>query len=96
MKHSCFDLPGLAHIPEVLSKITAGSSGYVHLVVILVATLWTFPLAFVVDDDLTVVSAYMAVIRLCVELCLLDVVVDISDNLSQSIQIVAHVRYLDV
>lgn len=62
MKHSCLYLFGLAHVPEVLAKITAGSSGNIHLVVILVATLRTFPFAVIVDDDLAVITAHVAII----------------------------------
>ena len=96
MKHSCLYLFGLAHVPEVLAQITAGSSGNIHLVVILVATLRTFPFAVIVDEDLTIVSTYMTVVRLGVELSILYVVVYISYDLCQSIQVVAHVWYLDI
>ena len=96
MKHSCLYLFGLAHVPEVLAQITAGSSGNIHLVVILVATLWTFPFAVIVDEDLTIVSTYMTVVRLGVELSILYVVVYISYDLCQSIQVVAHVWYLNI
>ena len=62
MKNSCLDLLGFANVPEILSEVSAGSSSDVHLVVILVATLRAFPLTVIVDDDLTVISAHMAVI----------------------------------
>ena len=91
MKHSCLYLFGLAHVPEVLAQITAGSSGNIHL-----ATLWTFPFAVIVDEDLTIVSTYMTVVRLGVELSILYVVVYISYDLCQSIQVVAHVWYLNI
>ena len=96
MKHSCFYLFGLAHIPEVLAQITTGSSGYVHLIVILVTALWTLPFTVIVDDDLTVISAYVTVVGFGVELCILDVVVDVPYDFCQSIQIVPHVRYLNI
>ncbi len=91
MEYSGSKLLSLSYIPEVLSKVSAGSSGYIHLGMILVAALWTFPLAFIVYDYLSVVSAYMAVVRLCVELCILDIIVDIPYNLSKGVKVISHI-----
>ena len=94
MKNSCFNLLGLAHVPEVLTEISACSSGHVHLVVFFVTTLRTFPFAVIIYDYLTVISTYVAIIRLGVELGVLYVVIYISYDFCQSIQIVSHIRYL--
>ena len=48
---------------------------------ILVAALWTFPLVVVVDHDFSIVITDMAVIGFCVELRILNVVVDETHDL---------------
>lgn len=62
MKNPCLDLLCLADIPEVFTEIAASSSCDIHLIVILVAALRTFPFAVIVDDDLAVITAHVAVI----------------------------------
>ena len=54
------------------------------------------PLVVVVDNNLSVEAAYLAVVALGVELGVLDVVVDEADNLLQSLQVVAHVGNLHI
>ena len=81
MKNSLFNLLSSALIPELCSDVSAGSARYVHLVLITVSAVGAFPnelAVFVVNDlDLTVVSAYLAVIALGIKLCVHDVLVDV-------------------
>ena len=54
------------------------------------------PLQVVVDGDLPIIAAALAVVALGVELGVLDVVVDEPDHLFQSLQVVAHVGDLHI
>ena len=62
MKHSGIDFFGFTHIPEVFSKISAGTSCDIHLAVVFVVTLRTFPFKLVIYYYLAVKSADMAVV----------------------------------
>ena len=81
MKYAGFDFFCLSDIPEILSQITACTASNIHFRMVFVSTLWTFPFVVIVDDDFSVVIAYMAVVGFCIELAVLDVVVDEADNL---------------
>ena len=81
MKHSCLYLFGLAHVPEVLAQITAGSSGNIHLGVVLVVTLRTFPFVIIINCDFTVPAAYVAIIGFGVKFRILNIIVNIPNNL---------------
>ena len=96
MQHSCLNFLCLTDIPEILTKITTGSSCYIHLRMVFIAALRAFPFIIIINDNLTVKATYMTVVRLGVELSILYVVVYISYDLCQSIQVVAHVWYLDI
>ena len=100
MKNSFFDLLSSALIPELCSDVSAGSACYVHLVLIAVSAVGAFPdelAVFVVDNlDLTVVSAYLAVIALGIELSIHDVLIDVLHYGNDSIDVVLKVGYLNV
>ena len=91
MKNSRLNLLGFSYIPEILTKITTGTSCNVHLGVILIATLWALPLIVIIDDYLSVISAYMAIIRLGIELGILYVVVYKSYYFFKSLEIISHI-----
>ena len=91
MKNSCLDLLGLAGIPEVLSQIAAGPSGDIHLRMILVMTLGTFPPCYR-DHDLTIIATYLTVIGFGIELSVLDIVIDEADHFLDSFHIIGQVR----
>ena len=80
MHHSGINLFRLTHIPEILAKITACTSCNIHLRVILIAALRTFPLKIIVDLDLAVITTDMTLIRLCIKFCILNIVIDKLDN----------------
>ena len=96
VEHPGLDLLGLANIPEVLTQVTAGAAGDVHLAVVLVAAAGALPLVLVVDLDLPVIAAHLAVVALGVELGVLDVVVDVAHHILQGLQVVAHIGHLHV
>ena len=96
VQHPGLDLFGLAHVPEILAQIAASAARDVHLRVILIAAVGALPLVVVVDDDLPVIAAHLAVVALGVELGVLDVVVDEADDLLQRFQVVAHIGDLHI
>lgn len=62
MKYSGFNFLCLTDIPEVLSKVTAGTSGYIHFILILVAALRTFPFIVIIYNDFAIIAANVAVV----------------------------------
>lgn len=96
MKNSCLDLLGLAGIPEVLSKITAGSSGDIHFRMILVVTLRALPFHIIIDHDLTVIATDVAIIGFGVELTVLDIIVNKTDHFLDGFHIIRQIRYLHI
>src|SRR5699024_199687 len=56
------DLLGLAHVPVVFTQVSAGAAGDIHLVLVLVVAHGALPLEVVVDHDLPVVAAALAVV----------------------------------
>lgn len=96
MQNARLDLLGLAEVPEIFAEITARAARHVHLFVIFVVAVGTFPLIVVVDDDLPVVAADVAIIALGIEFGILDVVVNISDDFFHGFEVVLHIGDLDV
>ncbi len=96
MQNSGSHFLGLAGIPEVLSKITAGSSGDIHFRMVFISALRTFPFTVGIYDNLTVISAYMTIIGFCIKFRILNIFIYITDNFCKRIQIVPHVRYLNI
>ena len=82
MKHSLFNLLGSSLIPELCADIAACTAGYTHLVLVAVATMWALPdklasALFLYDFDFSVVATYLAIVALCIQLCVHDIVVNI-------------------
>ena len=99
MKHPLLDLLSSSLIPELGANVSAGTSGNVHLVLITVSALRALPyqLAVVLDDlYLAVVAAYLAVVALGVELGIHDIVIDKSDDLHYSRNVVEHIWHLNI
>ena len=100
MKYSFLDLLSPALIPELGSYVSAGSAGYVHLVLIAVTAVGAFPdelSVFIVNDlDLTVISSYLAVIALGIELCVHDVFIDVLHYGNDSIDVVLKVGNFNI
>ena len=76
MQYPRFNFLCLAHIPEVFSQIPAGPAGDVHLGLVGVVAGGALPLELLIDLDLPVEAAALAVVALGVELGVLDIVVD--------------------
>ena len=99
MKHSFLDLLCTSLIPVLRSDITAGTARNVHLIGVIVAALRAGPhklSAIVLYDDLAVKAALLAVIALGVKLRIHYIVVDATDDLHYSLEIVLHIRNLYV
>lgn len=99
MEDALLDLLCTSLIPELGSDIAACPSGDIELVLIIISALGAYPCKLVVsllDLDLAVKTAYLAVIRLRVELSIHDVVIDISHNVDDSIDIILHVGNFDI
>ena len=96
MQHSRADLFGLTDVPEVFAEITAGTTSNIHLCVVFIVTSGAFPFAVAVDNDLTVKATLVTVVTLCIELCVLNIVIDKLDYLSKSRKVVSHVGDLNV
>lgn len=90
------DLLGLAHIPELLAQVAAGPADDIHLPLVLIVANRAFPLSVIIDDDLAIEAADVAVVALGIELGILDVVVNELHDLLQGFQILAHVGYFRV
>ena len=84
MQYSFLDLLGSALVPELRSYIAAGSSGDVHLVLILIAALRTGPDELSVrfpDFDFAVKSAYLAVVAFSIQLGVHYILINELDDL---------------
>ncbi len=51
-----------SNIPEIFTQIPAGSADDIHFCMILISTLRAFPFKIIIDHDLAVISAALAVI----------------------------------
>ena len=91
MKHAGFYFLGLAYIPEVFAKVSAGTAGNIHSLLILVVASGTFPLIVIVNDYLSVKAADMAVVGFRVEFGILNIVVYKADNILKCFEIMAHI-----
>ena len=100
MKHSLLNLLSSALVPILCADIATGTSCNVHLCLIAIAAMRTFPneLAVIVirDLDLTVKAANLAIVALGIELGVHNVVVDEFHNSEHSVDIVLHIGNLDV
>ena len=86
MKYSVSDLFSPTLIPELGPDVTAGTSGYIHLGLIVVMTIGALPnqppSLFIFDDlDLSIPSTDLAVIALGIQLSIDDIIIDELHNL---------------
>ena len=84
MHYSFFNFLCSSLIPELCSDISTGSSCYIHLCLILVTAVWTLPnqLAMFIAYDLyfSLITAALAIITLCIKLCIHNVVINMFHN----------------
>ena len=95
MKHPILDFCCTALIPEICSQVAAASSNHLHLALVTIATVGAFPdeLAISVcgNLDFSVPPTLTAVIGLGVQFCVHNVVVDVTNDLQHSRNVVLHV-----
>ena len=100
MKYSFLDLLSPALIPELGSDVAAGTSCNIHLVLVAVSAVGAFPdelSVLIADDlDLSVISAYLAVIALGIKLCVHDIFIDVLHHGNDRIDVVLKVGNLDI
>lgn len=96
MSYTRLNLLRFTDVPELLAQVPTGPANDIHLPVVLIVANGALPLAFIVDDDLSVKSTHLAVIALGVELSVLDVVVDELDNGLQGFQVLGHIGNLGI
>ena len=96
MKDSGFDLLGLSNVPEVLSQISAGSTGDVHSLLIFIMAGGAFPFVIIVNDYLSVKAANVTVVALGIELRILYIFVYEADDILKCLKVMAHIGDLNV
>ena len=92
MQYSALYLSRLTGVPEILAEVAARPARNAELRLILVAALRTFPFKIVVYLNLAVKAAYVTEIGLCIELTVLNMVIDILYEHFKSGQVVLHIR----
>ena len=88
-----------ALIPELRADISAGAAGNIHFALVLIAAVGAAPFklsVFFNDLDLAVISAYLAVVALCVKLSIHNVVIYILHNRKYGRNIILHIRNLNI
>ena len=100
MKYSFFDFLGTPLIPELCSDIAACSSCNIHLVLITVATVRAFPYKFSViicyNLYLSVITAYLAIVALCIKFSIHDIVINVLHDRNYSRNVILHIRYFNI
>ena len=100
MKHSFLNFLSSALIPILRANVSAGTSCDVHLGLITVAAMGTFPHELAVGIiryfNLAVKTADLAIVALGIELGVHNVVIDELHNSEHSVDIVLHIGHLDV
>lgn len=96
MQYASLDFLGLSLVPEIFTQITAGPARDVHFLMIFIVAIGALPLIIIVNDNLAVPPADMAIVALGIEFRILNVVVDETYDLLHRFQVVLHVRDLDI
>ena len=100
VQHTLFDLLGSSLIPELSADVAAGTARHVQLILVGIAAVGAFPdeLAVLVllNLDLPVVAAYLAVITLGIQLRVHDVIVNELHDGQNGFQVILHVGNLHV
>ena len=100
MQNPILDLLSTSLVPELGADVAAGTAGDVHLGLVGVAALRADPDELAVrvflDLDLAVEAADLTVIRLRVEFGVHDVVIDELHDLQHGVEVLLHIRDLDI
>ena len=99
MQDSVLDFLGSALVPVLGTDVAAGTAGNIHLALVVIATLGTYPFQLtipVLDLDLTIETADLAVVGLGVQLRIDDVVVNELHQLQNCINVLLHVGHFHI
>ena len=100
MQNALLDFLCTALVPELGSDITAGTAGNIHCVLIGISAARAFPdqlFVFIFNDlDLSVITAFLAVVALGIELCVHDRILDMLHDCKDCRNVVLHVRNLNI
>ncbi len=96
MQNSRLNFLGLAHVPEVFTKISASTAGNVHFALVLVVANGAFPFVVIVYYNFAVETANVAIVALGVEFGVLNVVVNKLHNIGKRGKVVAHIGNFNV
>ena len=100
MQHPFLDFLGSSLVPELSSDVAAGSSGYVHLILVRVAAVGALPdklsMLILFDFNLAVLATDLTVIALGVKLGVHNVIVNKLHYRKHRVDIVLHIRNLDI
>ncbi len=100
MQYSLFDFLSTALVPELSSDVAACPSCHIQGVFIPVSAVRALPDELSVlcghDLDLSVITACLAVITLCVQLRIHDIVINVADHLKNCRNVVLHIRYFHI
>ena len=95
MKDPVLDLLRAALIPELSSDISTGSSCNIHLILITVTTIRTFPykLSIIISYNLylSCIAAYLTIIAFCIKLCIHNIVIYELHNRKNCWYIIIHI-----
>ena len=99
MKDSIFYLFCSSLVPILGSDITAGSAGDIHSILILVSAVRAYPDKFTILFfylDFSVKAAFLAIVGFGIEFGIHNIVIDKLDYRNHGIQVILHVRDLDI
>ena len=100
MQDPILDLLGTALVPILGADIAAGTAGNVHLALVGIAALGADPnelaVGVLLNGDLAVIAAGLAVVGLGVQLCVHDVVVDVLHDLQHRVDVLLHIGHLHI
>ena len=96
MEHAGIDLSGLSNIPEIFPQIATGSPCHIHFIMVFVAAVRALPFHIIIDDDLAILAAHLAVISLCIKFRILDIFVNIFYKFFQCRKVISQIRDLDI
>ena len=96
MQNSALNLFRLSRIPKIFAEITASTSCNIQFTVVFIMTLRTFPFHIVINHNLTVKAAFLAIVRLCIKFAVLNVIINIFHKRFKCRQVILHIRYFHI
>ena len=99
MKHSILDFLGSSLVPVLGADVATGAAGNIHLGLVGIAALRAGPdqLAVILTNlDLAVEAAALAVVRLGVQFCIDDVIIDKLHQVQNRINVLLHIGHFHI